>query len=280
MTWQPEAAGAWPDDPDRADGPGLAGDPGPRPGRAGRGRAVLFGLLLTAALFGLALSAFGIAHQLLPRQFTPAQQRAIASWQLKRRWRALPASRIFPEVVRYWVSDGTLDSATGLDLDARRLGIASRTACSDGVTRRTAAVLARYGCAAVLRASYVDSSGSLVATVAVAVLPDTTAARLAGRALAGPPGASPEDVRPFRVARTAAARFGLAQRQLSSTTWKGPYVVISTVGFADGRRQVLIAVDGYLDGEMFSLARGLTVSAASEVGRTPPTPACPGTPGC
>ncbi|MGO8961695.1 MAG: hypothetical protein ACLQFR_30630 [Streptosporangiaceae bacterium] len=289
MTWQPQESGAWRAEPDRNDGPAQAVGPralpaywhelpGPPPRKSGRG--ALFGLLLAAGLCGLAVSAFGIAHQLLPRQFTVAQQRQITTWQMTRRWRAVPAGGIFRQTVRYNLPGDALNAQRGLALDAHRLGIATKTSCAAGVSAPAAAILLAHGCSAVLRATYLDSSGSLVATVAVAVLPDPAAARQAASDLTGSPDGNPALVRSLRVARTAAAGFGDAQRQLSRIAYAGPYVIMSTVGFADGRHKVRVSADLYLDQEMLSLVRGLSGSADAVLGLPPATPVCPGAPGC
>jgi hypothetical protein len=286
VTWQPETAGAWPGDPARYDiraelrGYASYKNDQPIPPRRGRGRAALFGLLLAAGLCGLAVSAFGVAHQLLPRQFTVAQQRRIMTWQMTRRWRAESAGQIFPQTVRYDLSATVLDSSQGLVLAAHRLGIATQTSCAAGLTAKAARILVAHGCSAVLRVSYLDASGSLVATMAVAVLPDAQAARMATGELTGTPARNPALVQSLRVARTAAAAFGDAQRQLSRTSYGGPYVIMTTVGFADGRHRVRVSADQYLDQEMLSLVNGLSRSADAALGRPPATPVCPGAPGC
>jgi hypothetical protein len=131
----------------------------------------------------------------------------------------------------------------------------------------------------VLRATYVDSSGSLVATVAVVVLSDPAGPAAAGN-LAGSSGFSPGLVRALRVAGTPAARFGAAQRQLGDGTGAGPYVILTTVGFADGRSRVHVPADGYLEGEIANFAYGLMQSARSVLGQPAAAPVCPGAPGC
>jgi hypothetical protein len=239
-----------------------------------------FAALLAVSLAGLILSAVGIAHQLLPRQFTAAQQRQISAWETERRWRALAAGSIFPDSVVYELPATTVNASTGLVLDARRLGISTQTNCAIGVSDQAAHILSQHGCSAVLRATYVDSSGSLVATVAVAVLPGSAAARMVVTALTGTSGSSPMLVRTLRVASTPAARFGDAQRQLSSAVGAGPYVILSTAGFTDGRRRVGISADPYLVAEMTSLEEGLAHSTGAALGSQPPAPTCPGAPGC
>ncbi len=202
------------------------------------------------------------------------------TWQMTRRWRAESAGQIFPRTVRYDLPGYALDSSQGLVLAAHRLGIATKTSCAAGLTAKAARILVAHGCSAVLRATYLDASGSLVATVAVAVLPDAQAASSATDELTGTPGRNPALVNSLRVARTAAAGFGDAQRQLSRTIYGGPYVIMTTVGFADGRHKVRVSADQYLDQEMLSLVHGLSGSADAVLGRLPATPVCPGAPGC
>jgi hypothetical protein len=239
-----------------------------------------FAALLAAGLAGLAVAAIGIAHQLLPRQFTPRQQSQIATWEMERRWRALPASKIFPLVVSYQLSADSLNARASLGLDARRLGIGSPTGCAAAVSASAVSVLAHYRCSEALRATYVDSSGSMVATVAVMVLPGAAAASTVAADLSRQSDGSALLVRALSVQRTPAAGFGDAERQLTLASAEGPYVVLSTVGFADGRHRITVRDDGYLDQEMTSLDAGLTASATSTLGPTPRTPVCPGAPGC
>jgi hypothetical protein len=252
-----------------------------RPGpRRGRGKLAVFALLLAAGLAGLAVSAVGISHQLLPRQFTVAQRRQIATWELERRWRALPAGAIFPASVSYSVPYNDLNSGSGLTLQARLLSVSRKTTCAAAVSGQAARILGEHGCTDAMRATYVDASGSLVATVAVAVLPDTAAERAAVQALTGPGAISPRLVRALPVPRTPAGEFGEAQRQLTRVVGAGPYVILSTAGFADGRRYVRIAGDSYLDDELTSLVSGLAKSAGQVLGEPLPPITCPGAPGC
>jgi hypothetical protein len=241
-----------------------------------------FGALLAVGLVGLAVSAVGIAHQLLPRHFTAAQQRAIATWEVERRWRADPAGTIFPASVPYYLEPSLLNASGGMTMHARLLGISSSTKCAQAVSKAAVRLLLRaHGCSDALRATYVDASGSLVATVAVAVLPSTTAAKAVFNDLSQDGAASsPSLVRTLAIARTPAGGFGAAQRQLSYTTFGQSYVVMATAGFADGRSRVSVASDDYLHGELSSLVIGLAGRAKTVLGGTPSAPACPGAPGC
>ena len=258
--------------------PGDYREPVFAPRRAGRWLAAC--TLLAVGVVGLAVAGVGIARQLLPRQFTAAEQRQIMAWEVERRWRALPAGTIFPDSVPYQLPAAAVYASGGLQLQAHRLGIAAQASCSADVSAAAARILTAHGCSAVLRATYVDSSGSIVATIAVAVLPGSTAARTVLVDLTAGSRTAPMLLRTLRVARTAAASFGDAQRQLSTAGRAGPYVILSTVGFADGRRWVPVAADRYLDQEMTSLAQGLTRAASAVLGSQPPPPSCPGTPGC
>jgi hypothetical protein len=283
VTWQPE-----PDQ--KPEGPGSdsrSSTPGdgvsaPRPGGRWRRRSrqTAFGALLAAGLVGLAVSAVGIAHQLLPRHFTVAQNRAIATWEVERRWRAVPAGTIFPASVPYHLSASLLNSTSGLALKATLLGISPVTSCARAASGMALRVLRRHGCSDALRASYVDASGSLVATVAVAVLPSVTAAGTAVNQLSGSGATHSLLVRALAIPRTPAAGFGTGQRQLSYATAGESYVIMATAGFADGRGPVHLAADDYLDGELTSLAYGLVGNAKSVLGDAPAPPACPGAPGC
>lgn len=242
---------------------------------------VAFGTLLAVGLVGLAAAAVGIAHQLLPRRFTAAQQSEISAWEVQRRWRALPAGTIFPAVVSYELSPGSLGNVGSLKLTATRLGIGTQSGCAASLSGSAVHIMGEQGCTAMLRATYVDSSGSMVATIAVAVMPDTAKATSAVRDLTAGGSQQPANVvRTFRVARTAAARFGAGQRQLTSVTSAGPYVIMSTAGFADGRHRVSMTADSYLDQEMSSLVSGLVGAAQRALGSPPRVPSCPGAPGC
>ena len=158
---------------------------GTAPGARYRRAVALIALAL--GLAGFVISAAGLATQLLPRQFTAAQQQQIENWEIASRWQQLAAGRIFPASVRYQLSASVLQDATSLNLDARRIGIAPQSGCGAGITTSAAAaVLRREGCRAVLRATYVDATWSYVMTVGVAVLPSDAAAKKASQSLSQP----------------------------------------------------------------------------------------------
>ena len=163
-------------------------------------------------------------------------------------------------------------------LTARRLGIARQASCAAAADAAVAAVLTRNGCAAMLRATYVDGTGSYVVTVGVGVMPGSAQAAAADREL--PPVSRDPGVHAVRFAGTPAAWFTNSRRQLSASVAAGTYVFFYTIGYADDRPRVPVAADSYADAEMTSLGRG--VARAVDLALTLPVPAphCPGTAGC
>ncbi len=79
---------------------------------------------------------------------------------------------------------------------------------------------------------------------------------------------------------TAAGSFVAAQRQITQSVVAGPYIVMDTAGYADGRPQVPIGEDSYAESEMTSAARGVAEAVAGTLAARPPAPSCPGSPGC
>jgi hypothetical protein len=234
-------------------------------------------------LAGLVASAVGLAIAVMPRHFTAAEQQKIMSWEAGKRWRTWPAGRIFPASVTYRVPGQVLASKTGLSLPAHRVGIAPEAPCATASDRPAARVLARYGCTAVLRATYADATGAFVVTIGVAVLhsgPDGAA----GAAGAQPAMPGSGNLRPgVRVAAfpgTLTAPFANRSRQVSSSIAAGPYLVMYAAGYADGRPHLKANGDSYAEGELLTASEGIAGYIASRLG-APAAPAhCPGTPGC
>jgi hypothetical protein len=246
-------------------------------------------LTLLLGLAGLAVALNGVATQLLPRQFTPAQRGQIAAWEIASRWRVLAAGQIFPASVTYQLPAQVLQGPAPLSLDALRAGIAAQSGCRGGVTTAAAAVLHRSGCQAVLRATYVDATRSYVMTVGVAVLPTASAAATAEEGLTGPRLATARDitgtgrlaagVQAVRFRGRAASLYDYS-RQISASFPDGPYLIMYAAGYADGRPRVRVAEDRYSDAEMTSLALGVARSIANTLAAPPAPPRCPGAPGC
>ena len=247
--------------------------------RRGRSWAAMLALL-AIGLCGLAGGAAGAVRQLLPREFSLAQQRQIQTWEMTRRWRAQQAGQIFPPTLPYLVPGTSLNSSDDLALTARRLGIATPGGCGKVVSKSAAAVLAAGRCAAVLRATYIDASESMVATVGVAAMPTTGAALAAAAKLGVTARSQSFAVHAFPLARSAAASFRQAQRQYSIAMSAGPYVILATAGFTDGRRHVPLSTDDYIKQEMNNLVSGLVKDLVHHLGKQVPAATCPGAPGC
>ncbi len=263
------------------DGPSAPGEAAqPRPGP--RWRRSLIAVALLLGLCGLAAATAGVVNQILPRRFTAAQQRQIETWEVSRRWRAMPAGTIFPARIGYQVTGAQVGLARPVPLHASRLGIAAQAPCRAAADPATARILARYGCQAVLRATYVDGTGSLVVTVGIAPVRSRAAAAAAAAALtaASRSGGPAGGLAPVRYPGTLAARFGPAQRQLMLAGSQGPYVVMSVAGYTDGRPQVRLSADPYMTDEMNDFATGVANAVSHPLGQPPAVPRCPGAPGC
>jgi len=236
--------------------------------------------VLSLSLVGLMAATAGLVVQLLPRTFNAAQKQQIITWEMGKRWRTWPAAEIFPDSVQYSVQGSVLGGAD-LNLAAHRIGIARQANCHAATDPAVARVLARYGCLAVLRATYDDATESLAVTVGVAVLPSPAVARASLNALPGQHRNGPRPgVRAVSFSRTPVAPFGNRQRQLSSVQRAGPYLVFATVGYADGRRRVHESANLYATAEMLGLEGGVGGWVARHLGAAPPPPACPGGPAC
>jgi hypothetical protein len=283
--------GRQPWDGGRRAGPGQwshQGQPG-QPGQAGqddprrrRPRVAIAALILGAV--ALVFSGYQVYSAIMPRKFTSGQQRQIVAWEVASRWRELPAGTIFPPSATYPPPQQLQDGGT-LTLTARRLGIARQVACQQGTDTAAALVLGRGGCEAVLRATYVDGTGSFLVTIGVAAFPTATEASAAQRQLSASSspaqaGALAPGVEAVPFAGTLASGFTDARRQLSGSLSAGPYVVLYAIGYADGRPKVAVAGDGYTLAEMTSLGQGLAGKIADGLAASPPAPHCPGVPGC
>jgi hypothetical protein len=267
--------------------PSYGGSPGwtppPDPAVVARRRRIRALSLTALALGSIGVIVFGVQEglQMAPRKFTAAQQQQITNWEFGKRWRDLPAGEIFPASVSYTAPEA-LDDDPGLALSARRVGIAGQDSCAAAVDPAAAAVLDRDGCAAMLRATYVDATDSYVVTVGAAVLPGAAKAQTAAKAIAGATAADGlgPAVHTVPFHGTPAAAFGDDQRQLSGVAAAGGYVVLYTVGYADSRPKQPVDSDSYADGEMTSAGAGVAHGVLSMLAAPVPPPRCPGIPGC
>lgn len=236
---------------------------------------MLLVLVLVVALAGLVLSAGAAAIQFLPRSFTPAQRQQIMSWEIAKRWRSWPAGRIFPAAIGYKLRGSAFGGGSPLPLSAQRVGIAKQASCRDATGPVAGPLLTKHGCLAVLRATYQDTTQTFAVTVGVAVMPASSAARALSRG-----GGTPPWLRAVSFRRTTTAHFAGPGRKVGWSGAKGPYLVLATVGYADGRPWLQQGHDTYTKAEMRSLAAGVGQWVESRLGATPPVPHCPGSPGC
>ena len=273
-----EYGGAYGGQPWQSAAPPYGGRP---PYRAHRSRARWFAVVTALVLgtAGLVLSLVGVASQILPRQFTAQQQRQITDWEAGKRWRDLPAGNIFPALVSY-TPPAALDDDPSLRLSAGRVGIAGQASCAAVTDAAVGAVLARNGCGAMLRATYVDATDSYVVTIGVATMPGSAQSEAAARQLAGVVGASGAGVQALPVGGTPAAAFIRVRRQLSGTVAAGTYLILYAVGYTDDRPRVPVAADTYADAEMNDAGQGVAQAIGSVLDARVPPPHCPGTPGC
>jgi hypothetical protein len=273
-----EYGGAYGDKPWRHAAPSYGGQP-PHRARPRSQRWFAAVAVLVLGVAGLAVALTGIALQLLPRQFSVQQRQQITDWEVGKRWRTLSAGAIFPASLQY-AAPPSLSDVPGLQLTADRIGIASQASCAAATDpAAVGAVLARHGCEAMLRATYVDGTDSYVITVGVAAMPGSAQVNAAKQELAGV-GGSTGGVRTVPVAGSLAAAFTDARRQLSAITTAGPYLVFYTIGYTDDRPGRLVTADTYGDAEMTAAGAGVAKAVASTVGKAVPPPQCPGTPGC
>jgi hypothetical protein len=256
--------------------PGPAGQPA---GRRRKARSERKGLAIAAValgIVGLAASLAGLIGQALPHHLSAAQREKITTWEVASRWRTWPAGKIFPASASYELPRDLFDAKSGLTMTAHRVGIAAQSTCAAALDRRLARTLGRTGCEGVLRATYTDSTGSFVATVAVVIMH--------GQA---PPASSLRDghglssgVRAVPFHGTLAARFGNHQRQITGASAHGPYLILYTAGYTDGRQHDRVSSNLYASSEMNDLGAGLDRDVGRPLGAPPPTPRCPGAPGC
>jgi hypothetical protein len=231
-----------------------------------------------AGLAGLVLSAGAAAIQFLPRSFSQAQRQQIMSWEVAKRWRTWPAGRIFPSAIGYQLPGAAFGGGQPLALQAERVGIAAQATCRNATARPADRVLAKSGCLAVLRATYQDTTQTLAVTVGVAVLPASAMARAAAE-LRQDGGPQPW-LRAVSFRRTTTAHFAGPGHKVGWSIVTGPYLVLATAGYADGRPWLSQGHDTYTEAEMDSLADGVGRWVASRLGAAPPVPHCPGSPGC
>jgi hypothetical protein len=193
-------------------------------------RGIAIAVLLVLGVAGVGGGGAALAHE-LTRGPTKAEMAAAVQQETASRWQRLTAGKIFPATLSYSTSD------FDITMTARRVGIAPAASCAAALDPAVSALLRRFGCVTVLRATYVDESGTLAVTVGVAVMTSTAAANGAtGIGDTSPPGLV-GGVRTFSLPGTVADLFGNAQRRAFSVIGanQGPYIFFWAAGYTDGR---------------------------------------------
>ncbi len=206
-----------------ADAAGSGDDPPKRRGPR-RWPQATFAALLAVGVIAVAGGGVALAQE-LTRHATKAEAQAAEQAEIASRWQRLPAGQIFPSQLRYsnWAHSSE---------HIHRIGIARPATCGQAIDPVMARVLGRAGCVTVLRATYADGPGAVVATLGIAVMPNSAAAAHAYGQIdlditAG--------VRAVGFPGTMASLFGDAERQAFYTQVRGPYIFFDTDGYADGR---------------------------------------------
>ncbi|ROO86338.1 hypothetical protein EDD29_3902 [Actinocorallia herbida] len=186
-----------------------------------------------AALAALVAGAcpFGTGAVLLTleptREPTAAELAGAKERERHERRRLWTADELFPPEVSYGGG-----AQGGGAQTARRVGVAPEADCKEGLDGGALKAVAGRGCETVLRAGYVDASGTEVTTVGVLPLRDADAAREAADALDGKGG-----VRAAAFPRTAAAVTDAARHP------KGGYTTTVGHGPIDPAAALAVAPD-------------------------------------
>lgn len=189
-----------------------------------RPRRVLFVVLLVAGVLLIAGGGAALGRE-LTRAATPAEAAAALRQEIATRWQRLPAGKIFPAAIAYRDFEG--DSMV-----ARLVGIAPPASCRAALGPAGYALVRGFRCATILRATYVDASGTLAATVGVAALgSQPTAAQAADFGTTLEPG---DGLHAVTFGGTIAGQFGDAARGIAGDALGGPYLFLYTAGFTDG----------------------------------------------
>jgi hypothetical protein len=205
--------------------PGAPAVPAKPPRRLAR--IVVLTLLVALGLAGVGGGAAALARE-LTRPATKAEQAAAVQEEIASRWQRLPAGKIFTPTLGYSTSD------FGTNMTATLVGIAPPASCATALDPALATVLRRFGCVTVLRATYLDYSGSQAVTVGIVVMNSAGAASDATvNSELLPDNAG---VRTFSLPATVADQFGDAQRRyFSAISSIGTYLFLAAAGYTDGR---------------------------------------------
>jgi hypothetical protein len=152
-------------------------------------------------------------------------------------WRNETAEKLFPPTIGA-ISSGAYDVSDKKLAQWSRMGISQDTSCVKGLSGQTREKAEKLGCKAVLRATYVDLTGEMVATVAIVVLPEGTAGQEMSEYFDEQEHADVPDaaVVPYPVPGTLAAKWRENRRNgMGGDTLGGGYAFAVTTGAVDGR---------------------------------------------
>lgn len=240
---QPPQPAGWQQQQWQGPAQGLHGFPGtpivappPPPGApngGGRTARIVIGSIL--GLFGVLLALGGGA--LAAHAYSNSQQTIANPEYGEVIWSDEPADSIFPDTIGG--RDGRLGDLTNpKHAYWRRLGISPEMSCSKGLTGKTLEKAEQVGCKAVLRATYVDPTGDMVATVALIVLPGDGSKKVE-LAQAYEEFGQEGTVDPVAVPGTPAAGWKAAVRNGAALDFTSgehlPYAIAATTGAVDGR---------------------------------------------
>jgi hypothetical protein len=206
----------------------------PPAGGKGTARKIIGSLLGVFGVLGMLGGGALVAHA-----YSNSQQSIPNSAYGPTLWRNEGVEKLFPATVgdtpnyMYEVSDKKLAQWS-------RMGISQDTSCAKGLSGETREKAEKLGCKAVLRATYVDLTGEMVATVAIIVLPEDGSQEM-GEYLVEQEDADVPDaaVVPYAVPGTLAAKWREDRRNGMGGYPLGgdllPYAVAVTAGAVDGR---------------------------------------------
>jgi len=189
-----------------------------------RPRRVLFVALIAVGAVLIAAGGAALGRE-MTRAATPAEAAAALQQEIASRWEWLPAGRIFPATVSYSDPEGTT-------MAARLVGIAPPATCRAALEPVSYGLVRDLGCATLLRATYVDASGTLATTVGVAVLRSPADALKAANSESLQVPA--RGLHAVTFGGTIAGQFGDAARGAQGAAAGGPYLFLYTAGFTDG----------------------------------------------
>jgi len=207
----------------------------PPAGGKGTARKIIGSLIGVFGVLGMLGGGALVAHA-----YSNSRQSIANSAYGPTLWRNETVEKLFPATVgntpnyTYEVSDKKVAQWS-------RMGVSQDTSCAKGLSGETKETAEKLGCKAVLRATYVDLTGEMVATVAIVVLPEGGSGQEMGEYLDKQEHADVPDaaVVPYAVPGTPAAKWRENRRNGMGGYALGgenlPYAVAVTAGAVDGR---------------------------------------------